>query len=97
MGPGCSGRAKLQKLVFGIVLEGKHFVLKPKKYGNLPIFRKRTAFHGSSSSTSSSDSSSDEERFQRRKSKSMMKARSRWNKTLIIYKMNIVKHTILQQ
>lgn len=43
----------------------------------LNIFRKRTAFHGSSSSTSSSESSSDEERFQRRKAKSMMKARNR--------------------
>lgn len=41
-----------------------------------PIKRRHRAFHGSSS-TSSSDSSSDEERFQRRKAKSMMKARQR--------------------
>ncbi|CAI9736477.1 family AAA domain-containing 2B [Octopus vulgaris] len=39
--------------------------------------RRRTAFHGSSSTSSSSDSSDDERRFERRKAKSMTRARNR--------------------
>ncbi|XP_052778215.1 ATPase family AAA domain-containing protein 2-like [Mya arenaria] len=48
--------------------------LSPARRRGPGIRHKRRAFHGSSS-TSSSESSSDEEKFQRRKAKSMMRAR----------------------
>lgn len=53
--------------------------MSPARRRRGPVNRRRRAFHGSSStSSSSSDSgSSDEERFQRRKAKSMLKARQR--------------------
>ncbi|XP_052256515.1 ATPase family AAA domain-containing protein 2-like isoform X2 [Dreissena polymorpha] len=49
--------------------------LSPARKHSLGRGHKRRAFHGSSSTSSSSESSSDEEKFQRRKAKSMMKAR----------------------
>ncbi|XP_060557412.1 ATPase family AAA domain-containing protein 2-like isoform X2 [Ruditapes philippinarum] len=53
--------------------------MSPARRRRGPINRRRRAFHGSSSTSSSSSdsSSSDEERFQRRKAKSMLKARQR--------------------
>lgn len=58
----------------------------PSSHGNHTSYRspahrngkmRRTAFHGSSSTSSSSDSSDDEHRFERRKAKSMTRARNR--------------------
>ncbi|KAL4237041.1 ATPase AAA domain-containing protein 2 [Mactra antiquata] len=53
--------------------------MSPARKHRAPMNRRRRAFHGSSSTSSSSSdsSSSDEERFQRRKAKSMLKARQR--------------------